>query len=98
MIIHFERSGGFAGMTLKTHIDVETLPPAEAEALKILVDGAGIREFKSLPEKKTAFDQFTYVLTIEQEDQKQSVLVPEQQIPPAMEPLIRYLMGKVRGR
>lgn len=98
MKIHFERSGGFSGISMKTSIDVDSLPAGESEALKMLVDGAAIEHFVPSADAGKASDQFSYSITIETEEQKKSIVLSEQQIPPQIEPLVRYLVGKVRGR
>lgn len=42
MQIRFERSGGFAGLTLSTTIDPNELPPKEAKELLTSLDESGI--------------------------------------------------------
>src|SRR5262249_18841041 len=64
MRIHFERSGGVAGISLGVIIDVDALPPPEAQRVRELVDASG---FFALPAVLAGpgsdADRFQYTLT-----------------------------------
>ena len=98
MIIHFERSGGFAGIIFKTRIDVNSLPPEEAEEVIALVENSGIKNILQESVQTNTSDQFSYVLMIESESEMQSFFLKEQHITSQMKPLIDYLNRKARGK
>ena len=98
MIIHFERSGGFAGIIMRTHIDLDALPPDEAEGLMAMIESSGIRNFEPATVNKNTSDQFSYALNIETGDEKRSLLFSEGQITDELKPLIEYLIRKARSR
>jgi hypothetical protein len=97
MQIEFERSGGFAGMSLKTAIDTKSLPAEEAKQLRQLVDAA---DFFNLPPKiapKTPQpDRFQYQLTVRENDKQHTVEVGEQATPGTLRPLLDRLMTAAR--
>ena len=66
MHIHFERTGGFAGMTLTADIATDTLSRDDQSRLQQLVEDA---DFFALPaelrDTGAAVDQFVYRITIE---------------------------------
>ncbi len=100
MRIHFERSGGFAGMPLSaTTIDLDTLPPAESQHVQDLIDAAG---FFTLPTVMTASvpggDRFQYTLTIATPEQQHTVQVHEAAAPPALRALLEWLTSAARAR
>ena len=98
MVIHFERSGGFTGIVMKAHIDIDSLPPEEAKELTALVEHSGIKDFRSERKESNASDQFCYSLTLETESEKQSLLFSDRQVTGEIKPLIDYLNRKARAR
>jgi hypothetical protein len=94
----FERTGGFAGMTMTKVIDTATLPAEKANQLRRLVDAA---DFFHLPATLTAKtsqpDRFQYHLTIQQNNQLHTVVMSEQAVPSTLKPLIDWLMAAARG-
>ncbi len=64
--ITFERNGGVTGDPIKFHIDLNSLPANESQALLQLVQNA---EFFQFPEKTTspspARDEFEYTIIVE---------------------------------
>ncbi len=92
MRIHFERTGGFAGMRISATIDTQTLSPDQANELRGLVEASG---FFNLPAKihsaTQAADQFQYKVTIENEGKRHTVEVSDASAPDALQPLLRQL-------
>jgi hypothetical protein len=92
MIIEFERTGGFAGLTLKKVIDLDKLPPEDANKLYQLVEAS---DFFELPEtiaaSKPSVDQFHYTVTVNASGKKHTVDVDEAAVPPKLKPLIQWL-------
>lgn len=95
MRISFERSGGFAGMTLRRTVDTDELPPDEAERVRGLVEGA---DFFALPAAGAAgrgADRFQYVVEVEHAGRRHAVQVGED-APPGLQPLLDYLTRLAR--
>lgn len=92
MIIHFERTGGFAGMLMKATIDSESLSPEEAGKLHELVLAAG---FFELPDRMSGVsenkDGFVYRVTVKQEGRRHTVHAAELAAPPSLRALIEWL-------
>ncbi len=97
MHLTFERTGGFAGMTMTKVVDTTTLPAEESNQLRRLVDAA---DFFHLPATLTAKsrqpDRFQYQLTIQDNNQQHTVVVSEQAVPSSLKPLIEWLMAAAR--
>lgn len=89
MIIRMERSGGFAGMTLRAEIDSEQLDEHESQALYELVNSA---DFFKLPGRievpNVGADRFVYVLSVEHSGRSHTVEVNEGGVPEQLQPLI----------
>src|SRR5712692_4499523 len=66
MRIHFERTGGFAGIRLQTTVDTDQLPPKEARQLSSLVDAAKLFDLPDhAPAASQGADQFQYQLVVD---------------------------------
>jgi len=98
MQIEFERSGGFAGMSIRTSINTDVLPSADAKEIGQLVNSA---EFFNLPastKKGPGADQFNYRLTIQVEDLVHTVETTDSTMPDNLKPLVNRLMTQARQR
>ena len=97
MRISFERSGGFAGITMKTAVDEKDLAPDEAQKLRQLVEET---DFFNSPEKIMSRspqpDRFQYELRLEEKGRQHTVTMSEEVMPAKLKPLIQWLMGKAR--
>lgn len=97
MRITFERSGGFAGITMKTAVDEKELAPAEAQKLRQMVERA---DFFNLSEKivprSRQPDRFQYDLSLEESGRQHKVTVSEEVLPEKLKPLVNWLMEKAR--
>jgi len=95
--IHFERSGGFAGMRMMGTVDSDSLSPQEEHELLDLVEAAG---FFQLPEKITSpepgGDRFSYKLTVETEGERHTVEVSDEGAPAALRPLLKWSSSAIR--
>jgi hypothetical protein len=95
--ISFERSGGFAGITMKTAVDEKDLAPDQAQKLRQLIEEA---DFFNLSGKMMARspqpDRFQYELKLEENDRKHTVMVSEEAMPARLKPLVNWLMEKSR--
>ncbi len=93
--IEFQRSGGFAGLTMGTTVDTAELPTAEAREFERLVDcvetsGAG----GSAPAGKP--DRFQYDLTIKRHGQTRRFRLAEQELTPEGRELVKLLVERAR--
>lgn len=97
MHIDFERSGGFAGMTIRTSVDTDKLSSAESSELTQLVKAAN---FFTLPPNTgpgPGADQFNYKVTVQIDALNRTVVTTDTTMPPALKPLIDHLMSLARA-
>jgi hypothetical protein len=99
MRVTFERTGGFAGISMTKVVDTATLPENEANQLRQLLDAA---DFFHLPATITSTsrqaDRFQYHLTVEDNGKQHTVEVSEQAAPETLSPLLEWLMAAARRR
>jgi len=99
MHIHFERTGGFAGMTLTADIATDTLSRDDQSRLQQLVEDA---DFFALPaelrDTGAAVDQFVYRITIEVAGRRHTVETAESAAAPELQPLLEWLTRAARRR
>jgi hypothetical protein len=93
--IEFARSGGFAGLTLQTTLDVSELPPEEARELERLVDSL---EKAEIPAQRGEPDRFQYDLTITRGDQSRHVVLGERGLTAEARELVDHLVERARAR
>jgi hypothetical protein len=97
MRITFTRTGGFAGIRLRAVVNEEELPAETAAQLRQLVDGADCFRLPGeiMAERKQP-DRFQYELLIEDGERQNSILVDEEAVPPALQPLLEWLTDVAR--
>jgi hypothetical protein len=97
MRIFFERTGGLAGIKLRSSLDSSTLPPREARRLQQLLKQSG---FFNLPpilqSEKSGADLFSYKVTVETEERKHTVEATEAAIPGTMRPFLDFLTHSIK--
>ena len=99
MRLHFERSGGFAGIPVRTDIDTALLAPADARSVEELVRAAGFFDLPEVSPRSTrARDMFEYTLSVEAEGKRHTIRVGDESIPDALQPLIHHLLAVSRKR
>ena len=95
--ISIERSGGFAGITMKTAVDEKDLAPEEAQKLHEMVEET---DFINLPGKiiprSPKPDRFQYELSLEKSGRQYTVTVNEEAMPEKLRPLVKWLIEKAR--
>jgi len=97
MKIHFERSGGLAGMRTVATLDTDSLPSDEARQIQAMVDNARFFDLPlKSPKPKKGADYFQYKLTVETEGRKHTVETNDATMQPALRPLIDFLVKKAR--
>jgi hypothetical protein len=96
----YSRSGGFAAASPSARIDTAELDAHEARQLERLIDEA---DFFALPNEMmrprdraarhggVGQDVILHEITVEREEQQHTVRVDDQELPPALEPLVDYL-------
>jgi hypothetical protein len=95
--IEFERSGGFAGLTMGTKVDTAELPPEDAQVYERLVEsleGSGVGD--SSPPGKP--DRFQYQLTITRGKESRRFQLAEQDLTPEARELVSLLVERARQR
>jgi hypothetical protein len=95
--IEFQRSGGFAGLTMGTKIDTAEFPPEEARTFERLVESlekSGVGD--SPPPGKP--DRFQYDLTITRGGKSRRFQLAEQELTPEARELVNLLVERARQR
>ncbi len=97
MRISFERTGGFAALTLKATLDSEALQPSQFRRLQTLLEQS---HFFDLPLKLEGPverpDRFHYRLTVENNNCVHTVQASEDAVPTEMRPLLDWLTAAAR--
>lgn len=95
MKIHFERSGGLAGRTIRKIIDSNALPPEEAKKLHEMVQAAQVLKLpKCLKQATQGADRFEYTLIFELEEGRHAVELDDAAAPPSLRPLLAWLRSR----
>jgi hypothetical protein len=97
--IKFERTGGFAGMTIARDLKLDELSEEQATTLLELLNDL---DFEELPEHMTApqsmSDQFTYTITVETSRGEHTVVTGDASAPEKMQELLQFLNRLARKR
>lgn len=94
MRIEFVRTGGFAGLRMATTIDIDSLPPEEAQEIQDALEEA---HFFNLPPElndidiNRGVDRFQYEITVEDGGQKHTIQAGETALPEHLQPLVKKL-------
>ena len=75
MKIYFERSGGFAGISSSTMVDIHSLPPDEAHKIQDMIDNAKFFDLKNSTQPKHAADYFKYKITVQTEEEEEGIAI-----------------------
>jgi hypothetical protein len=98
MKIHFERTGGFAGLKLRTTVDSESLPRREAERLERLLARSHFFELPlSLEGRTPGADRFHYRVTVESGGRTHTVRTSDAALPEELRPLVEWLAVRVKA-
>jgi hypothetical protein len=97
--IEFERSGGFAGISLKTSVDSRAISPEEVRKFDELLDRIDVTTLTNSSEAAaTQADQFQYDLTIEHGGKREHLTVRERDVPKELRPLLERLLERAKKR
>ena len=90
--IKFERTGGFAGIRFAADFELSALPEEQAHTLSGLLDDL---DFAKLPQEiagnPAMSDQFTYIVTVEAEKWKHTVMTGDTSAPEKLQELLQML-------
>jgi len=99
MRIHFERSGGVAGIRLAHSVSSETLPAEEERKLAELLEAARFFELPGiLRATEPGADRFQYKISVETKHGKHTIQVDEAAVPAQLQPLLAWLKTAARKR
>jgi hypothetical protein len=97
--IKFERTGGFAGMTIARDLKMKDLSEEQAHTLLELLDDL---HFEELPEQMNSRDpmpdQFTYTITVETPRGEHTVVTGDASAPEKMQDLLQFLNRLARKK
>lgn len=92
MHIELERTGGFAGLTMRKAVDSKDLSPEEKSRLTRLVDDANLLQMPPvIPSSGPGADRFHYKLTVDFDGNRHTVDVDEAAATPALKSLIQWI-------
>jgi len=95
--ITFERTGGFAGITISATVNADDLTVSEADELRRLIEEA---DFFNLPAVIAPHephpDRFQYEVTVWDDGRLHTIMVSEEVMPENLRPLIRWLSEAAR--
>ena len=97
--IHFERTGGFAGIRLAADFDLGELPEEQVNSLTDLLDEL---DFPELPDNLSTdvsgSDEFTYTITVESEKWSHTVITNDSPDDEKMQELLQLLNRLLRSQ
>ncbi len=94
--IVLERSGGFAGTSLRTEVDLSPPDDAEARGYAELLQGVDLGGLGAAP--AGGVDRFHYDLSIDLDDAHYELSFGERSMPEELRPLVESLVMRARGR
>jgi len=96
--VELERSGGFAGITLRSAVDTTELPPDQAAELEKLVEAADLPAMAARSEPPAAApDRFQYSISVTRDGRTYRLVIGESQITPELQPLIERMVSLARS-
>jgi len=92
MRLELVRSGGFAGLEVRTTLDTAELPAAEARAIEAAIRQSDVPELeRRSPLLGRGADRFEYDLTVTDEGQDHRLVIGETEVPAPLKPVLRRL-------
>jgi hypothetical protein len=96
MRIIFERTGGLMGRKISLTIDLNELPPDQAETLRRLLDNADFFKLSENPPIHPALDSFQYIITVETDKATHTIHTSDTTAPEGLHPLLQELSQRAR--
>ena len=93
MRVRFQQSGGYAGLIRGCEFDTESLPPDEARLLRSLVKKSNIKGSKRYV-TRDARDLRTYSITIEKNEESDSISFDDMSVPKEVRELLSFLESR----
>jgi len=98
MRIHFEKSGGFAGISLGSDFDSENLSAEQTDELSQLVrESCFFEQPTVMRAAQPAPDRFHYRVSVDTGTQKHSIELDEASAPECLQPLLKWLATAQRN-
>jgi hypothetical protein len=97
MQIHFERTGGFAGLRMTCTLDTSALPPEEVQALQAELKAADFFKLPAEVENPGQADRFTYQIGVKEAGKQHTIRVGETSMPASLHPLVEHLTTLARS-
>jgi hypothetical protein len=92
MHIIYEKTGGFAGITISKSFNLEDLPQKDAWRIKTLIDQIDFSALPSNFDKADGIpDQYNYSITVETEEWTHTIAASDSSAPSEVQPLIEIL-------
>ena len=98
MRIIFERSGGMMGLKSGLTIDLNDLPPDQAETLRRLLDESNFFTLSGNSPARPIPDGFQYTITVETEVVRHTVHTSDTTMPEELRPLLEELSQRARSQ
>ena len=105
--VELERSGGFAGLTLRSRVDTAELEQPEAAEIRSLVAAADVPSLAEAAASRSpgpagsgdrGADQFQYDLTVTVGDQRHHLRYGDRSLPAQLSPLVDQLVARAKKR
>jgi hypothetical protein len=97
--IYFERTGGFAGLSLSTSVDTQSLDELEATRLEEEIEQANFFHLPArLQTSEGGADRFEYHIAVDQGIRKHTIEAGEASLPDELRPLVEHLELLMRTR
>jgi hypothetical protein len=94
--IDFQRTGGFAGLSMGTSVDVGELPPEEGSKLQQLVESLERSGADDSPPPGKP-DRFQYEVTVTRGKESRRYCLAEQELSPEARELVKQLVERARA-
>ena len=97
--IEMTRSGGVAGVQLRSAIDTAALAPADAAEVEAMLGKVDLDELTSGSTRRGGPpDRFQYDLVIEQDGRRHEITIGERDVSPPLRSLLERLVDEARRR
>ncbi len=96
MQIDFEQSGGFLGLRFSLSLNLDELPPDQAETLRGQLDNARFFTLPENPVTRSVPDELHYTITVKTTTEIHTVRVGDRSSPDELRPLIQELSMRAR--
>ena len=98
MRIHFESSGGFAGMHSSVMLDTDSISLEDAQQLRDLITNSNFFDLPSeSPRPRVgSADYLRYKITVDSSGQSHTVKTNDIAMPSKLSPLIKFLQSKAK--